>query len=324
MKVKGEGSIHFFDAVDEGPHQPDDNEDWQESVVLYVWDPAQGVYAFFRAGQEPGHGLAALWSNIWVPGEYFKHYDAPALRDEDRIENGLGAGETCRYVFDGNHNWSIDDGDVKAELVMKDFHPGFGFIPESAGALSDSVAKNHIEAAGKVTGTLTFKGKTFELTDAIGYRDHSWGIRKWDMMRCHRWTPAIFGPDLSILALSWYSPDGHVAKVGYAIRDDELIVPKDIDIVCYSEIDSITHRGGKTRLTLEDGEVLECEYEPVAPGGVSFHHGYPCVDTLCTTRMGDREGVGVFEAGYNTMGGKEKPHPNALVNGKIENGIFAI
>ena len=324
MRIKGEGFIHLYDGEDEKPHVPENDRDWQESAVLYFWDRTQGVYGFFRAGKEPNKnpGIAANWSNIWVPGTYYKNYSAPELRPEDWLDDGITGGETLTYRYDGNHNWTVRDGDVSADLVMEDFHQGFNFIGESAGALSSEVAKNHIEASGKVNGTVTLGDKTYQISDAIGLRDHSWGTRVWENMRSHRWTPAIFGRDLSFLALSWYAADGSLAKVGYLVRDGEIIVPAKIDIHSFCAEDGLTHHGGVSRLTMPDGEVYEARFEALAPGGVSTHHGYPCVDTMCKVAMGDREGVGCFEAGNNTLGGRDSPVDETLVMGRVANGMF--
>ena len=255
MKTPATENIYLYGPEDEVPHNPESAEIWQESVVIYVWDP--------------------------------------------------------------------DDGEVTADLVMEDFHQGFGFWSATAKALSEEVARNHIEASGRVTGDVTMRGKTYKLKQAVGYRDHSWGERRWNVMRSHRWTPAIFGPDLSCQAVAWYGADGSLSRFGYLVLDEEMLLPDSMEIVCYAENDGITNLEGKVTLNLPGGEVIECHCEAVAPGGFSDHHGYPCVDVLCRTRLGDREGVGCFEAGFNSFGGTSFPDDKILVNGPLANGIFA-
>jgi hypothetical protein len=337
MEVIGDGSITLYEAHDECPHTPETNPLWQESVVLYMWDAEQGVYAFFRIGHEPNRretnnpqGLTALWANIWVPGRYFKLYDTLPLQASDRTNTAVHAGDICSYDFqNGKHHWQLQHGNVTANLTMTDDHQGFCFWPDTAGALSDDVAKNHIEAAGCVSGTIEFEGKTFEIHKAVGYRDRSWGPRNWSIMRGHRWVPASFGDDLSVQAVSWMDAEGKIAEFAYIIRDDKIHLPTNIDLVTYSENDGVTNRGGKLVLTMANGEIIECEYHPVAPGAVAFHHGYPCVDTMCkvdftSSLTGKRTGVGCFEAAYNTLGGKLRPNHDSLVMGKIDNGIFDV
>lgn len=324
MKIIGEGFIHLYESEDEKPHVPEGDYHWQESSVLFFWDQTQDVYGFFRVGKEPNKDqpVAVNWINIWAKGKYYKNYSTPELLPEHCIDDGFIGGDVLSYRYDGNHNWTVQDGDVSAELVMEDFHQGFGFIGESAGALSTEVAPDHIEACGKVSGKITLDGATYEINNAVGLRDRSWGNRVWENIRAHRWTPAIFGPDLSFLALSWLSPDGSIAKVGYLVRDNEIIVPTEIEIQTFCNEDGLTHNGAVSKLTMPDGEVYEARFEAIAPGGVSTHYGYPCVDTMCRVTMNGREGVGCVEAGNNSLGGQERPIDQALVMGRVDNGIF--
>lgn len=327
MKVVGPGYVKFWEGVDEGPHEAESHQEWNESVVILVWDPVQNVYLDFRLGHEANrgkNGIVALWNNVWVPGKYYKRYIYPELRPEDRLPNGFGAGAFCTYTFDGRHNWTMFGDEVSVELVMEDFCPGFAFWPDKSGTLSKDIAKNHIEAPGKVNGTVIFQGKTYILKDALAFRDHSWGVRKWDTARAHRWTPAVFGPDLTVQAITWYAADKTLMKYGFVLRGDEILVPNEVDVLSFSEADGITHRGGMVKLTMESGEVFDCRFDAIGPGGVSAHHGYPAVDTPCrvTLNNGARTGVGLIQAAFNSMGGTDLPIQDSLELGCIDNGIF--
>jgi hypothetical protein len=221
MKIRGKGAFQSFLPSDEVPHPVGNDLDWNESVVIYVWDVEQDVYVFFRIGHESNRGAHGL------------------------------------RVF-------------------------------------------------------------------LGYRDRSWGVRKWETMRAHTWIPVVFGKDLSLQMITWYASNKSLGKFGYVLKNDEIIVPITIDVVSFVEIDGITNRGGKIVLTLDDGETLECVYSPIGPGGVSDHHKYPVRDTLCTVVLnrGERVGVGCYEAGFNAMGGLDLPNPDTLIGGRMRNGIF--
>ncbi len=328
MKIRGNGTFQSFTPEDELAHPSGEDPNWNESVVIYVWDPTQDIYLFFRIGHESNrgpNGLRVLWNNLWVKNRYYRNYDYQDLRPEDKRKDGFGGGPNCTYTFDGQHHWQMADGDVSARLVMKDFHPGFGFWPVGAGTIVNDVARNHLEAAGTVSGVVKFEGAEYTLTNALAYRDRSWGVRKWDTMRSHTWIPVIFGQDLSLQVITWYAADRSLAKFGYVQKGDELIVPKNIDVVSFVEVDGISNRGGKIILTLDDGEKLECLYRAIGPGGTSEHHGYPVTDTLCEVELngGERVGVGCYEAGFNAMGGTMLPNPKTLINGKMENGIYS-
>ena len=52
------------------------------------------------------------------------------------------------------------------------------------------------EASGRINGTVQIGGRHHEI-DGLYHRDHSWGLRRWDTLRSHRWVAGAFGPDLA-------------------------------------------------------------------------------------------------------------------------------
>lgn len=325
MKVIGKGKVTLTTPQDERPHVPGSDPDWQESVVIYVWDPEQKCYAFLRIGHEPNQGptgTAVVWCNLWTPDRYYRRYEDFPLQPGDRFDTGFASGSHLRYEYHGRHHWHVRDGAVSADFVMEDFHAPFDFLP--AGHNLGAVAPHHIEAAGYVSGSITVEGKTFKLRKAVAHRDHSWGIRRWEAMRGHRWAPAIFGEDLVTHAVSLISPeDGSLQEFGFVMRDGEFIVPKEISIASLIESDGLTNRGGVVNYTLDDGEKLEVVYWNVVPGGLSFHRDYPCFDPMSVVTCGKRTGHGLVENALRTLGGAVRPSQKALISGYIDNGIFS-
>lgn len=51
-----------------------------------------------------------------------------------------------------------------------------------------------------ITGTVAVGAETFEITDGLGLRDHSWGPRYWQSVWWYRWLTANLGPDLGFAA----------------------------------------------------------------------------------------------------------------------------
>ena len=323
MKLVGAAGIRFIDPAEELPHVPGNDPYWQESVVLYVWDTRQQCYAFLRISHEPHngeHGTAVVWSNVWVPGLQYKYTDAKPLRPEDRFAEGFGA-PTLRYRFDGAHHWQLRSAEVELDLVMRDRHPAFDFF---VGQNLGSIAPNHIEASGTVSGSIRVRGQHYELSNAIGHRDHSWGLRKWATIRAHRWTPAILGDDLSLNAMSYLGDSGELRQFGFVIRDDTLYVPERVSVCVQQEADGHTTRGALVQFTLPGGEVLDAHYRNLVPSAISFHQVYPCNDAMAEVSCDGRIGVGVVESGSNAGGGGERPRNETLVAGIIDNGIFTI
>jgi hypothetical protein len=156
----------------------------------------------------------------------------------------------------------------------------------------------------------------------MGHRDHSWGVRRWEIMLTHRWLPAIFGPDLISHAMSMLTDDGRLSQFGFVFRDGKFYVPTETRITCFVEPDGLTNSGGVIDYTLPSGEPVQMVFRNIVPGGLSFHHGYPCLDPISAVTCGTRTGFGVMEAGNNSMNGEVQPKQSFLISGYIDNGVF--
>ena len=57
-------------------------------------------------------------------------------------------------------------------------------------------ARGHTEQHMRSTGTVRIGEETFEITNGLGLRDHSWGPRFWQNIWWYRWLTVNLGPDL--------------------------------------------------------------------------------------------------------------------------------
>lgn len=325
MKVIGDGAIQWFEPIDECPHSADDEELWQESFVIYLWDAEQQVYVFLRMSQVPNKKLAVVWLNAWTPDYQYKRTEdslpaAQTVITNDSISVGDGL---CRYQYDGKHNWKVQDADVDIDLMMEDYHPGLAYYANTSDAVK-GVLKKHIEATGSVTGTVAVKGKRYTVA-GTGWRDHSWGKRDWFMIRTHRFFPAMFGKDFNFFCMTLVGEDGSLAKNGVIIRNETVQFTQDFEIRAYMGEDSVSNCGGQVLLNM-DGETHTLNFEMVGQSAVSVTFGFPCVDGMCKVTMGDRVGVGVSETSTNPHGGRKPPFVFDLPSsvGLLENGIFPL
>ncbi|HKY91259.1 MAG TPA: hypothetical protein VJM11_09465 [Nevskiaceae bacterium] len=319
MEIVGGVKVQVWGPEDEGPHKPGPQEMWQESVVLVWWDLAQGIGGFYRIGHETNWKtgpMVSLWSNTITPEGIFHKSTYLPLREQDKLPNGFGSGDgSVTFEFDKHAVWTIDEPEVRGRLVAKDFHPGLDCYPKK-GAISE-FAPHHMEGSARVTGELTVKGRTYTV-NGLALRDHGWGERQWHTLRSHRWATGVFEDGMSFVALSWYSSDDTLIRFGWVVRGEQVFYAKDVDIVGYVQTDGITTRGGHVKYTLTNGEVLDIEFESVAPTCVSWHHNIACGDTMCRVILGAKVGIGDFELTNNTQGGTHRP--KSLESGVIENG----
>lgn len=297
---------------------------WQDSVVLTWWDSGNEVGGFHRIGFEPNHPdgpKIALWSHLASPQGTYKRVEVLPLRDEDRLDNGgFAAGDTCRYEFqDGLHVWTIADDEVNGVIRLRDFHAHVECYPKDS-SLTEEFANIHTDIPGGIEGEMNMGGAHYTLK-GLGFRDRGWGVREWDYLLSHRWVAGTLGEDIGFLALSYYGADDTLAAFGWIVRNDTVYYAKRVDIVTYTEIDSVSNRGGHVTLELNSGETFEIECRKVAPQSfVSYHHDICCVDTLCEARWGGRVGFCDFESSGNIQAGKREPR--RFFAAAADNGFF--
>jgi hypothetical protein len=323
MEVVGGGSVIEYGPEEEIRHTPGENEWWQESVVLFWWDTHHNVGGYHRIGHEPHFRdgpIVSLWNNIFTPEYIYKDSSTLPLREADKLENGMGGGETCRFEYTDHAIWTVTAPDVAAALHIHDNHTPVDVYPKK-GSLSTDFAPNHMEVGGKVTGSVTVKGKHYEI-NGLAFRDHGWGKRDWTGIVSHRWLAMTFGDHMTALMQTFHSSNNELVRFGCIIRDNKLTYAKDVDIVVYIEPDGLTHRGGRATATLTTGEKLTFEVEPLQKGVVSWIHGISCVDIFCKVTCGDLVGVADLETTNNAQRGGYRPY--LAINAIEKNGLHKV
>ena len=323
MEVAGGGNVIEYGPKDEIAHKASDNEFWQESVVLFWWDTTNNVGGYHRIGHEPNYRdgpIISLWNNIFTPDYIYKDASTLPLREADKLSNGFGGGDTCRFEYTDHAIWTVNAPDVKAELHIHDRHTPVDVYPKK-GSLSEDFAPNHMEVASTVTGTLTVKGKSCKV-NGMAFRDHGWGKRDWGGIVSHRWVATTFPNGMMALMQTFQSPNNELVKFGCVIRDGKLTYAKEVDVIVYIEPDGLTHRGGRSSMTLTTGEKMEFELVPFQKGVVSWIHGIACVDIFCKVTCGDLVGMGDLETTNNAMRGSYRPYLS--INAIEANGLHAV
>lgn len=326
MKIIGRDKLTMYDEPFKLRQQPTDEPVWQDSAWLNWWDSKNQVGGIFRIGHEynyPGRGpMVASWIGLITPKGVFKRVVHLPLREADKLANGWGGGDDSFKVEieDGDHVWTVEDAEhgVSAKLRFHDFHPMFNGFPQSGDTAAD-IAPAHIDVHGSIKGTITVQGETFQ-ADGMGVRDHGWGHRAYDMMTSHRYVSGTFGPDFGFTSWALHSLKGSVEIFGWVVRNGEVIFPKDIDIVAYTEIDSVSVRGGHVKFVLATDEVIEIELIAEAPGLMNYFHNMPNNNTCCKAVCNGREGAGMLESSMNYYRGNTPP--DKMQRGLVHNGFY--
>ena len=314
MEIVGGGKVHVFAPADENPHTAGPQENWQESFVLYWYDWKHSVGGCFRLGHEPNYhgGQTQFVIAIVSPDGVFHRCTNLRLRTKDRLTNGFVNGDDAlRYEYDGQKiHWTLKDADVEANLDVDLYVPPIDAHRREGVDSAESILSAHVDAACGVTGTMQIKGKTYQI-EALGFRDHAWGTRDLNALLSHRWTIGTFGKENSFVAMTFLSTANTLVKFGWVIRNNQVIMAKQVGVQTIIGEDGATNFGGTTRMVLTTGEVFEVKFEPLYPAIANcISHGERHSlyhDALSRITWGDQVGFGIFETSCNIQGGTIKP-----------------
>jgi hypothetical protein len=311
------------DAGSELRQAPEPDEWWQDSAFLTWYSRDCGIGGITRIGHEPHHGggIAALWCGVLTKdGRRFRRNTATPLTGGDLRADGFGALDgRHRLVHDGHVlRYRVQEEGCVVDLAVEDFYPRTDFFPKDAGTLVDDFASSHFETSGRITGTVELGGKRYEIEDGLCHRDRSWGIRRWDTLLNHRWTPGTFGPELSYGCISWHAIDGTLAQYGYVVRDGVVTHADAVDVVVAMEADGTSYRGGTTTMSFAGGEAITIDCRTI-DAVVSEHHGVACVDAICEVELDGRVGFCDLEVSTNPRAGSGRI--TAAVRAAMADGV---
>ena len=298
---------------------------WQESL-LYIWhDTRAGIAGFHRLGLEPGAGdRGAGEQGTGGPGTgvgnaFCGLFTEDGLRyrwyrPEERDPDGVPGASTCAVgplVIGLSPESSVtftDDG-VAVSLRFEDLQREVrGELEEGDGGFRETgLASDHYEFTCRVRGSVRIGGRAMEI-DALGFRDHSWGVRDWSAIRAHRSCIGTLGPELSWSTLVMSTPELGVTGRGLVLRKGELTMAASVDTVIHLEADGFTHRGGRCVIDLVDGTRLTLDLE-VIDAWVYQLREFLSVEGICRIRLDGEpvDGFCLLEASNNPRAGTHLP-----------------
>lgn len=306
-------------AVNDVIHVPGDDPAWQESMALHVLDSGIAAGAVVAIGTFPnwtaGHGLS--WVAATMPsGVRFQRStnDVP-LKDDDRRGPRLGAaGVHWTQLTEGRGRLEVVDSPVVIDLEFTDLHPQASWFPAdgSSGALA-GLAHGHVEASCVVSGTITVAGESVVLDRALGHRDQSWGPRRLESARNHRWLAGTCGPGLSFSLDNLVTADGRVSTFGYVVRDGLVERLVDAEIVVGLAPDCITPRTCVVEVLTDARSQLVIESSEAVASFLNLRTyldtdgTFTATDTLFRVRCGDLTGIADLNLTVNPSAGVSPP-----------------
>ncbi len=207
-----------LDAHHDLQHPVEDDPAWSESYYFNCYDPVSDAGFFTRIGVRPNEGTIDSHFALWTPSGDVAHL-RKVCEQTTMVDRHLEAGPVAYDMIEPLRAWRLTasgdallqrlDGSgevgtvaIAADIRFDALSPAIGADGQgvaqrdaSAAATSATVGKGHLEQAGRWTGWVEVAGERFELGDARGNRDKSWGPRQWGGPTMWRWWSINIGGD---------------------------------------------------------------------------------------------------------------------------------
>jgi predicted secreted hydrolase len=183
----------------------------------------------------------------------------------------------------------------------------------SAGA----IFSNNFHAFCRVRGSVTLDGRTAAV-DAPAWRDHSWGVRRWDSFVASRSFGGSFGESLQFRYGSMVGVNGSFFRHGSLVRDGVPVPVASAEMLVHIDDDSLRCPSAEVRYRLDSGETTSVRIDTVGGmiGATQRRYGWESVGDVSVD--GAPGGWGFLEVNNNPRNGHSPPAfvlGDALTNG---------
>jgi hypothetical protein len=217
---------------DELRHPPSPEANFSESKWFSFYDPALDFWVSCRIGLEPNRGKSNRWVVIAYLGRIVYHelavnQDLPASEWTDISVGGLHF-QTLNTMSD--FRLQFLDFALHFDITWRARTPVFDY-KDCVSPLPPSLAAEHYEQSGIVTGSFGFQGASLAI-NGFGHRDHSWGVRHWEGFRGWVAFMAPFGNG-SYLHLEQFNEEScGLTRHGFLYHNGRNIPLRDADVFC--------------------------------------------------------------------------------------------
>jgi len=313
---------------DEGLHPAGDDPDWQESVYLAWRDPVSGLGGNHRIGNELNRGTANLWCGVYHENGTRFRCNGEALPLVRLEEVGLCAGPQ-RLFHDGAGLRFVLDGDgcrVDFEITdegSRSFANAQSFTGTAGTA--GTIFSNNFHVFCRVRGTVELDGVAANV-DAPGWRDHSWGARRWDSFVSSRSFVGTHGEGEDAVHFRFASMvgvNGSFFRYGSLERDGAPVPIAGAEMLVHVDDDSVRCPSAEVCYRLEDGGTTLVRIETIGGmlGVTAQRYGWESVGDVSVD--GEPGGWGFLETNLNARNGQSPPAfvlADALTNGVTRPG----
>ncbi|CAN3129397.1 phosphotransferase [Mycobacterium sp. smrl_JER01] len=219
---------------DEGRHTPTDEALWSESWYFDFADPHQQAGGWVRLGLIPNQRRAWINGLVCAPGAptiALLDFDAALPDDHTRVradhaELDIDVTEPlriCRVAVRGRGEAHDDPSALLRAESGRPVEVSMDLTWTTVGQPYRYRVSPRYEIPCTVSGSVTADGRTYEITDAPGQRDHSWAARDWWSMDWV-WSALHLDDGTHLHAVELRIPGAAPLAIGYVQKDDRPLV----------------------------------------------------------------------------------------------------
>jgi hypothetical protein len=288
-------------------HDHGEHKEWNESFYFNFYDRLNDICGFMRIGLKPNKDERMMFCFLMMPdgtlvGKRGRGPYAAELMQDGLTYTMMEPEALWSLRFQGMMGQVTSEGPIPIETDMdlgfRSLNPIFDYrrcVNAEEEAISQSVASEHLEQFGKITGTLRIGDQTYEV-DALGERDHSWGPREWTTPKMWIWLTSEFSDEMALnvtkLDMGFAQVDAGFVHVN---GSDKAIISADIDTEYGDD-------GAPAALCMslhdEHGDVHKVEARVMRVARMPFNEGNTSsimYETLAEYEFRGQKGYGIAE-----------------------------
>ncbi len=299
---------------------------WNESQWFWWSDADQRISGFHRIAHQPNRNNAHIWNAIIDDtGRYTRRVSSEvAFSDEMRADGEYSCeGLSFRHLEQGGLAVATEQDSVQLDLQFEDLHRAVSFdevvSAEEAHAMEGESSTGHIEAAGRISGTLTIRDRTIQVS-GHGHRDHSWGPRNVASIQCSTWANGTIGDEFSFFVVAGALHGKPPQKLGYVVEHGEVTPVSEWKLYPWMDVDGVTYVRVSGYLETADGRRFDLEFlDLMGSTIVKLDEWIGCETAFNLIVNGEQNGVANMERAINPCAGSRMPSP--AINAIYEDGV---
>ncbi|MFW9920324.1 MAG: hypothetical protein ACFFED_12045, partial [Candidatus Thorarchaeota archaeon] len=238
-------------------HPPNSNDsNWNESYYFIFYDKKEKIGGMSRIGFKPNKPEGMTFFFLFLPNgdvaAYHQTDEGSAYPEALRVmgmSHSPQSDDTWKYKLEGSlvvvensehlplarkePQYIKDLVEASIDLNLRPIHKEYEYsehmTPESL-ELGKKSGDKHWEQIGKVSGTIRIEDRVIEISECMGQRDHTHGIRDWTGIGNWFYFVVWFNDNLCINPAAIVMEDGRLGTGGFLFKDGENIPLVDIKL----------------------------------------------------------------------------------------------